>query len=75
MFRPCNKAFNVATTKKSFLKNVTMRCFMARLNYYRTLRRKGRVHNVVVRYFKNVVHLKNAFLKQFNVKKSDVIAL
>ena len=28
-FRPCHKAFKMTSTKKSFLKNVTMKCFMA----------------------------------------------
>ena len=30
-FRPCHKAFNIAKTKKSFLKNVTMKCFMVQI--------------------------------------------
>ena len=81
-FRRCHKAFNVVRTKKSFLKNVATKCFMAQtklpmhVEAQNTKRLGLQLSCMPFQKRFTFVDFKNAFLKQFKVKEGvTVIAL
>ena len=71
-FRYYHKAFNVARTEKSFLKNVTMERIMTHTklrSHVEVQNTKCQIHKIVPRCCEKVQF--SAFLKRSNAKKGD----
>ena len=73
-FRPRHKVFDITRMKKSFLNNVTVRCFMAEIKLSsqvksKNTKRSDLQHSCTLFQKVQFCAFKSAFVEQFNAKK------